>query len=389
MPEEKNGSRFTSWILPILIVIGIGGAFVYKFVLSGPSDPLRKAQLEPEGGLQMYLKHAYGYLTDASSMYDLEKVIPKEDYDWFQNNYSDLFQDTFDLRSAIDPNAGDAVARKSAMRQILSYGPNRESCPVISKKVADNTAEFVVQKRLDDGTLYNCTVNLVREGKYWKVKDFAGGKPYVLGDPLDDHVFAGYAEGSEAWREHQQELAEQGLPTAPPPGAAPGVAPQQPGAPEIPPEAQMMMAAEMQAMGNPMPTPAPAVAAPAAPAPTPQVSLSEYLSQVDAQAAQNPPASAPGAYGAAAPAGYQPGFAPSQPAQPGAAAPGSQPASPIETVDELIRQAGEDWNAQRFEDALAKAQQALELCKQHLGENHPKTAEVQGMVNAAQQQVTK
>jgi hypothetical protein len=323
-------------------------------------------------------------------MYDLEKVIPKEDYEWFQNNYSTLFNDAFDLRSAIDPNAGDAVARKSVMRQILSYGPNRESCPVISKKVADNTAEFVVQKRLDDGTLYNCTVNLVREGKYWKVKDFAGGKPYVLGDPLDDRVFAGYEEGSEAWREHQQELAEQGLPTAPPPGAAPASAPP-PGAPEIPPEAQMMMAAEMEAMGNPVPTPAPAVAAPAAPAPTPQMSLSEYLSQVDAQAAQNPPASAPGAYGAGAPPGYQPGFAPAQPAQPGSAAPASaaESDSAIQAIDTLIRQAGEDWAAQRVQDALTKAEQALELCRQNLGETHPKTVEVQNMVNAAQQQVTK
>jgi hypothetical protein len=62
-------------------------------------------------------------------------------------------------------------------------------------------------------------------------------------------------------------------------------------------------------------------------------------------------------------------------------------ADPISQVDALINQANQDWQVNHYQDALSKATQALEICKKNLGENHPKTSQVQAMVNAAKKQL--
>ena len=61
----------------------------------------------------------------------------------------------------------------------------------------------------------------------------------------------------------------------------------------------------------------------------------------------------------------------------------------IAKVDKILKFAEDDWKANNYESALGKAKMALDICNTKLGPNHPKTAQVKAMCDAAQQQMNK
>lgn len=424
--EKKSKSGLVSTILTVLFVLGIAGAFVYKFFIAAPTDPVKKAQMDPEGALQNYLKTTYEYMHDTATLFDIQKLVPKEDYEWFQANYNSHYEDPISLGTSINPSDADAVARKTVMRDIIEASIWASSCIVDNKAVQDTMAELDVH--YDATTQYRqgyvrAKVQLVREGKYWKVKDFAGGRAALEGnrDASRWAFVPGPMPGSAGG------AAEAGAATGAAAGAMPGTDPGVPagdaaglaagagqgaaGAPvagmpglssvdlELAKEgiavpnpagaaAAPVAAGNPQAFGNQPPAAAPGYAASAPPSSAPAGNLADYMKQIGAQPGTAPAASAPATSQAVPPAGYQPGYAP------GAGAPAAvqQPAAPgttagtVEDADRLIQQARDDWSAGRKADSVARAEQALALYRRLLGDANAKTVQAQQMLTAARQQ---
>ncbi len=456
MAEREQKSSQMSWITTGVLILGVAGVFVYKFMFATPTDPLRKQQMDPEGGMRAYLATVYGFLTNTKSFYDIEKVVPKEDYEWFQKNYSQYFHDTYNLRTGIDPNEGDAVAKIGVMREIIESGPDREHCEIVSKNIMDNQAELVVRQTMDQDVGYaDYKVRLVREGKFWKVKDFAGGKLRIQNIEQPGDVTYTYKEGKGEGEGTAGASGAAGAPGGPQPGAAPGAmpvagAPAPPQAPPpeanlspISPEAGMVGPVAEPGAGQPVAAPVPPVSAePAAMGPAspegmapgvvpgappagmvvsavpPQSvpggvqpvatsaakDMAAYMKELDAEALK---ATAPGGQ-PVRPVGYQPGYAPVpagpgvQPAvvagpaaagvkapEPAVATPAVPAALTVADADRLVQQAREDWNARKYQDSLTKAQQALDVYRKQLGDNDPKTVQLQDMVNAGRQMLNR
>ena len=303
MAEKKDKGllpKIISWLF-IIVVLAAVGVFAYKQLNKPPSDPVKKEQLTLEGGLKIYGKIAHQFLHQQATFDELRKVIPQDDWDWFQNNYNNLFQDAFDVKSGIHPVEGEALARFSVMQRVLSYGPHREDCRIMEKNISGNHADLVVRQLIDYGNHEDIPIEMFKDGKYWKVRHFGGGRQSVMGEPIPG--------GRKKFIKKGTEGAQAGV-VRPPTSSGP--APQQP-----PPQ-------------------------PAAP----QGPLAEPLA---GQMAPQP----------------------------------SQQESPEVMVDRLIKEAGELWQAKQFNESLKKAKEALALCKEHLGENHPKTQKVQKMVDVA------
>lgn len=422
MGTSPKKSTLFSTITTIALILGIGGAFFYKIFLAKSTDPIKKEQSTPEGAFNIYAKTTYGFLHDQFTFYDIEKCVTKEDYKWFQANYDNLYQDAFKLRSGIDPNEGDAVARISVMRDLIMSGISGSGATVVSSNVQDNRAELTVQFRSDEGDTYSTKVQVVKQGRYWKVKDFAGGRQVLEGIHTPGRVTlvstgspgtggpgaggpgatapgagpggpaaAGAPPGAIPGMPPQGQQPAQAAQAAPP-GAQPGgpVNPIPAGAPGYPPGTEPVSAAP----AAPVPGAPPAAGAPQPAAGAPQPgNLADYMKQIGADGAGKP--AAPADYHPIPPEGYQPGFnntGPAGAAAPAAAAPGAPATAqtPLGTVadgDKLMQQARDDWAAGRQADSVAKAEQALAIYKQRLGDNDPKTVQVQNMVTAAKQQL--
>jgi len=173
-------------------------------------------------------------------------------------------------------------------------------------------------------------VEVVKEGKYWKMKDYGGARQWIQNErnPLGERTYISKAAlaGGEGGRVPPE--GEMEMPARPKQPSQPGN-PSQTAQPTQPPPQAMPDELSLLLSGGASPTPAQ------------QISSQQTPSNLD----------------------------------------------PIAQVDALIQQANQDWQAQRFADALAKATQALEICKKNLGDNHPKTRQVQVMVDAAQKQI--
>lgn len=310
--QKKGGSSFVGNLLFGAVIIAVLVALVVQFMK--PSDhPIKSKQGTPEGAVQAYLEAAWNFKSGNPNFDHIKEAVREQDYQWFQDNYMTIFSESsanqiVGFTSAADPSTVGHAARQTVMSDLLSIGPHRLDSEIVTSNVSGNDAEMILRKKevySNDYTEYtDVKVRVTREGKRWKVVDFAGGRAMLEGRTRPDDfrvLSANEVAGIEA-------------------GAR-----------------------------------AAAGAAGAAPPPSPD----------------DIPGGIP-------PEGFLPGAPP--PAQPGAM-------NPEQQIDQLIAQASQYWRAQDYQRSLGAAQQALQICHQQLGPQHPKTQQVQQMVAAAQQQL--
>jgi rhodanese-related sulfurtransferase len=177
--SEKSGfAKIMSWVIPGAIV-AICAWWGYKLATKGPSDPILKEQLTPEGAMKVYAENASDFLTKDIDFNFIRKVILKDDWDWFQDNYKSFHEDTFNLSKGLHPMEGEAVAKVLVMRRILSSGPHRKDCEIINVNTSGNRSEITLRQLVQQGTKVEMKVEVIKEGKYWKMKDFGGGRQMI------------------------------------------------------------------------------------------------------------------------------------------------------------------------------------------------------------------
>lgn len=198
--QGKSGGLASTLVTAILI-LGAVGYLGYK--LLGPTnDPIYQRQDTPEHALKVYLEVAEKFTTGQEQSFEkIRKVVTEADYRWFQDNKDRIFQeeDHFNISSGIDPGQATAMASLSVMKEMLDIGPNRSYSPIIDQEIQGDHARLVVRKKesYSSGNVYyvDVRVKLRREGKYWKVVDFAGGRAVLENrDAPDDFVRRTQAE---------------------------------------------------------------------------------------------------------------------------------------------------------------------------------------------------
>lgn len=179
MSESKGGKMGSLVMLVVAVAIGF---YVYKG-FSKP-DVVDQQLMSPDTALKFYLQTAWdhNHATSGEHMLNLKRCISQSDWDWFNANYPSLYADHLKLSTAINPNEADAMQKILVMRSLLEYGPNRPDALVVSSQNMGTSAVYMLKKLMGDGqTTVDMPVTLVKEGKLWKVKDFAGGRTAATG----------------------------------------------------------------------------------------------------------------------------------------------------------------------------------------------------------------
>ena len=180
---------------PILVMLGIVGWWVFLKPSNSPDAQRARAaaaeQATADGAFEFYKKAAQANI-NAVSMAEssrIENAIPEEDWTWFQDNYSRISEDPFNVGGAIDPIAATAIKRIDALKMLISAGSYHDKDEILEKNEEGNTATYLIAKydielsrefalSGEDGR-ERIEVKIVKIGDTWKVKDFAGGKTKV------------------------------------------------------------------------------------------------------------------------------------------------------------------------------------------------------------------
>ncbi len=188
-PADSGGGKgkLIGNIVFFAFLIGVGVYFAIG-MMAPSDDPIYSQQLDPESAMIIYLDHADGFIHNASTAGNVEKTITKGDWDWLQDNHEQIFadRDAIGLGSAADPTVVQHGGRLAVLSLLLKGGPNRKDAQIIETKLnGESNAELIVREKdfYGDGD-YDYTdyrVRLVKEGKYWKVKDYATGKQALEG----------------------------------------------------------------------------------------------------------------------------------------------------------------------------------------------------------------
>ena len=181
--EKKSGCGGIIWILIIII----GGFILFNNFLNPPPNETQKQQMEPDSAMMLYLKTAYKFTQDpqqnGGTPEALSKCVLDEDWEWFENNYKKLDVDLFDLKSGINPSDADYLARIKVLNRLVESGPHRDDSKIVNSTVIGDKATLTVNEfvHTGDGEGYRTDyeVVLIKKGKYWKVKDFAGGRQKI------------------------------------------------------------------------------------------------------------------------------------------------------------------------------------------------------------------
>ncbi len=336
-PKENSGGGLSAGTIAFIVfIVAIIGYFTYEAIRPS-DDPILSRQLDSKEALIAYIEQADGFMADRSTFEDIRKCVTEEDYDWFQNTADGLFKkgDIYGLSTAADPTVMAAVARRTVMEMLLQEGPYRKDSVILEGSESGDTAQYKVRKKeiYSDGyTLYyDVKVYLVKQGRYWKVKDFGGGRAEVENRRKPDDVVALSQEEVEGSGNSDT--------TTPPPAQQQQ---QQPVAVAAPPSA--------------------------------------------------PPPSVPGNNMNNVPNGNS---SPGQPAMgmPGATAPpakitiNAKALPTLENANELLTQAQQAWSQQDYSTAYAASERAYAIRLHHLGANDQRVFEVQKMAVMARQQL--
>ncbi|MBN1868486.1 hypothetical protein JW916_14485 [Candidatus Sumerlaeota bacterium] len=181
-----------------MAVVVIAGVW---FLFSSPSKTpdaqvQRDRQADPEKACVYYLETAYKFIHNevGGNFDDVERAVTKEDWQWYMNNYDRIFKegDSFNVSGATDPNVMAKVARRAVLEQVLESGPNRPDNQIVDRRIGDNNAVLTVRVPLDvtgmidagievpeEDTYVDREVEVIKEGKFWKVRGFAGGRARI------------------------------------------------------------------------------------------------------------------------------------------------------------------------------------------------------------------
>lgn len=185
MAREKKSS-FLGNVVFVAVLLAAGVMFLYLF-MKPTDDPVLSGQSTADAALQTYLETASAFIDGRVHFDDLFKAVTPADREWFYDNYERLFRrrDAVGISTGVDPAAAGAFARRAIMDDVLRAGPYRPTHQVVAKDVRSRDAEYIVRKveGFGDGSTvhYDCRVVVVLDGKYWKVKGFAGGRDEVEG----------------------------------------------------------------------------------------------------------------------------------------------------------------------------------------------------------------
>ena len=208
----------------ILLALGVGVWLLFSGESNTPGAKIeRERQSDPEMALKYYLEVAYKFMhaEPDGTFDDVQRAVTKDDWEWYKNNKDHLADrqgDAWGLRTAANPTDVGAIERRGVMEGILSFGPNRTDFRIMDRQISATRAVFslkseavileeeIYKKKLEkakaegktpppdpremkklhdpsglaagyadlDYTIYS--VEVVKEGKFWKVKDFAGGR---------------------------------------------------------------------------------------------------------------------------------------------------------------------------------------------------------------------
>ncbi len=327
----------TTRVWPVLMAI-----LAVSLMLVGctPTE-IEAKQKTPEEAFRIFVETREGFRVTRSSLWDMLECVRKSDAEWFTENYATLsaggLVSTFGLDTAADPNVSKAIQKREAMLAVTAGIPNHPDNEIVATKSAGSLTTFTVKKNVGEAAdpyyIY-LKIDMKQEGKYWKVADFGGARSGNIRQvDFDDDDAATEAKS----------------PVASGPGSP----------------APRPMSAASSLMPSP-PVQAPRPVKPASPSP---------------DAGQKPrtvslATPAPGSAQDRSPAGAAPEAV--EPAQP------EVPQSPAQF---LLDQAGADWQAGKYRASMANARRALDLFKRELGEDHPKVAEVQNMLDSGEQMI--
>lgn len=324
-------------VWPIVVaVIGAG------FGLGGctPTE-IEAKQGTPEQAFRTFVETREAFRVMRASLWDMFECLREDDAEWFKENYVSLASgglvDTFGLSTAADPNVAKAIQKREAMLFVTAGIPNHPENKIVATETAGDLTIFTVKKNVGEAAnpyyIY-LLVDMRKEGKYWKVADFGGARSgnirQVDFDDDDDPAGAQSPVASSPGSPAPQPVsAASSLMPSPPTQAPRAVKPDSPS----PPAGQKPRTVSL---ATPVPRPA------------------QDRSPADA---------APGAV---------------EPAQ------AEVPQSPAQF---LLDQAGADWQAGKYRASMANARRALDLFKRELGEDHPKVAEVQNMLDSGEKTI--
>lgn len=342
-PKSKVGT-----ILFWLAFLGGLGWLIPK-AMQEANTPFKQKQREPETALRLYAETAYGYLHQTAPMDDLIKCVTEGDWEWFNQNAAQLQDDPFNLGGGLDPTQAAGLQRHVALHNLLNAGVNRGDFEILEKNLGDTEATFKVRKFIDQDTKEELTVRLMKVGKYWKMTDFAGGRAkfenrsdarMVSSSPGATAESGGAAEGAQTAGEISPDVdTEIGLAR---------IAWDQKNYAAAIEHAEIAreIAEEDLPEGHPK------------------------LKEIDAMIA-----AARQAAGGGAPAAHAP---PPQPAQ-----------VSIPEVETAIEAARVAWDFKDYNGAIQEARKARGVAEQRLSKDHPKLAQIDAMIKAAEAQLAK
>lgn len=175
----KIGTIFT------LIILAAGGTYVLKQATSNPGDKtLEENQSDPEKALVYYLRTAYKYVhnEDGGTIADVERTVTKDDWKWFNENDSKIFasMDAVNSRAVLGADQNAILSRAVALRSLYDMGPDRPDNIILKKNIGPTSANFTVRKQgMTPESYTDYEVVVVKEEKFWKVKDFAGARTRI------------------------------------------------------------------------------------------------------------------------------------------------------------------------------------------------------------------
>lgn len=195
-PKGGGNGKLIGNIAFFAVAIGVL-VFVLVGISDDSDDPIRKMQGDPESAATIYIDRADGFIHDQSPAGDIEKCVTKADWEWLQANHESIFQsqDFANLSAAADPSTMIHASRLVVLKGLVENGPCRKDCEIQSTTIVDDSnAQVIVRQKefFGDGgySQYDHRMYLVKEGKYWKVKDFGGGRAVFENRRQPDDVVA-------------------------------------------------------------------------------------------------------------------------------------------------------------------------------------------------------
>lgn len=182
--EEKKGKGgCLGWVVIGILLVGVflfGGKELKKMQEGGElSDELKT----PETTARYYAKMA-GIITSGQlKVNDLLAAVTKDDKKWFLDNQDKIYDSCQgDLNKFIGynaPSGGQVEKAAFAIMHVLSSSPQRED--VLLTVTSNDGKKATVEAKQGNayGTFRNYEMELVKEGKVWKVSGFCGARAEI------------------------------------------------------------------------------------------------------------------------------------------------------------------------------------------------------------------